>query len=70
MLRKEDIGTGLKERTRLPWGLRPQTPGIYRFGANPEEETKTGGESRPSFGLGPWLRRSGRFPPLPYPPPR
>lgn len=45
-----------RQEGKCRWGLRPQTPGIFRFAANPSELN-----CHPS-------RRSGCFPAEPYPP--
>ncbi len=52
------------------WGLRPQAPGIYRF--IDQSMRKKGGEHEFALPLilRSSVRRSGRFPALPYPPNR
>jgi len=49
----------------LPWGRRPQTPGIYRFRARMKA---CGGRWLGLRSFRPLSRRSGCVPAVPYPP--
>jgi hypothetical protein len=59
-----------EEAVFLELGASPQTPGIYRIGANPEGEGRRPGVPTAHLRSWPLGRRSGWFPPLPYLPPR
>jgi hypothetical protein len=52
------IGEEIWGGTISTWGLRPQTPGIYRFDANPSHLVSSAGAQRftkPQPGLGPGI---------------
>ncbi len=56
-----------RKKAFFSWGRCPQTPGIYRFSARMAVLFGAAGAAPP---FRPPVRRSGRIPALPYPPPR